>query len=115
MFPVGDRTMRALAVLAAALGLLTAAADPGAAIEVCRPNALGQVACQGQPTHGLDPLVVFPPRQPDLSPVQPGIATPDIVSGVRTNTFGDTILRSGETPPPRPRICRTDTLGNLHC
>lgn len=102
---------------ALAVGFLAAVltAGPGAAIEICRPNALGQVACQGKPTHGLDPLVVFPPRRPDLSRVEPGVATPSFVSGVRTNGFGDTILHTGETPPPRPRICRTDTLGNLHC
>lgn len=100
---------RALPIVAA----LMLSASPGTAIEVCRPNALGMITCSGQPTHGLDPLVVFPPRRPDLSRVGP--ANPSFVSGARTNQFGDTILREGEIPPPRPRLCRTDTLGNIHC
>ncbi|MFO1105410.1 MAG: hypothetical protein U1E34_04880 [Amaricoccus sp.] len=99
-------------VLAIAVALISGG-SPGAAIEVCRPNALGMIACSGQPTHGLDPLVVFPPRRQNLSRVAP--ANPSFVSGTRTNQFGDTFLREGEIPPPRPRLCRTDTLGNIHC
>lgn len=87
---------------------------PAQAIEVCKKNHLGQVVCRGQPTHGLDPLTPFPPR----SKIIPPAPTPQArIPGARTNTFGDTYPKADETTTgrPRPRICRSDGLGNLRC
>lgn len=96
------------------------AAAPAAAIEVCRPNALGAIACSGKPTHGMDPLTPFPgQRATGLSRVQPapgpGGVAPVIVPNSRTNALGDTLLREGDRHPPLPRPCATDGLGNLRC
>jgi hypothetical protein len=98
--------------LVATLLLLAAAGlQPAAAIEVCRQNALGQVACQGTPTHGLDSLDPFPPRTPTPRAPQP------VIPSARTNGFGDTFPAPGETTlgRPRPRICAPDSFGNLRC
>jgi hypothetical protein len=97
-----------------ALAVLILAATPlapAAAIEVCRENALGQIACQGQPTHGLDPIDPFPRRTP--RPPTPQAVIPQ----ARTNSFGDTFPTPGETTTgrPRPRICQPDSFGNLRC
>ncbi|WP_299131820.1 hypothetical protein [uncultured Amaricoccus sp.] len=89
------------------------------AIEVCRTNALGQVACSGRSTHGFDPIEPFRPRKSGVARVQTpaGAENADkgFVPAQRTNAFGDTPPRPGEVPPPRPRICRADAFGNLRC
>lgn len=97
--------------LVATFLLLAAGLHPAAAIEVCRENALGQIACQGTPTHGLDPLDPFPRRVPAPPLTQPAIPS------ARTNAFGDTLPTPGQTTTgrPRPRICATDSFGNLRC
>ncbi len=87
------------------------------AIEVCRPNALGQVACSGIPTPELPSPMPYPRRETGLDRVQKRI-DPDktgLIPAGRANSLGETILREGELPPPRPRLCRRDTLGNLVC
>ena len=97
--------------LAALVLLLAAGLHPAAAIEVCRENALGQIACQGRPTHGLDPLDPFPRRIP--APPTPRATIPS----ARTNAFGDTLPTPGQTTTgrPRPRVCATDSFGDLRC
>ncbi len=102
------------------LSLMLIPAPEGAgAIEVCRPNTLGQITCAGRPTHGLDPIEPFTPRKSGVARVQtpPGAtpAAPGFAPAQRTNAFGDTLPQPGEVPPPKPRTCRADTLGNLRC
>ncbi|TPE48803.1 hypothetical protein [Amaricoccus solimangrovi] len=97
----------------AALALLIALAPalPAGAIEICSENALGQVVCRGQPTHGLDPIDPFPPRTRTAPPPQARIPE------ARTNSFGDTYPTAKETTTgrPRPRVCEPDSFGNLRC
>ncbi len=107
------------AAIATIFALLVTMAVSARAMEVCRTNALGQVACSGRPTHGLDPIEPFRPEKSGVSRVQvapgAGNADPGFVPARRTNAFGDTLPRPGEVPPPKPRICRADALGNLRC
>ena len=100
-------------------GTLAVATLPAAAIEVCRPNALGQIVCFGKPTRGLPVPDPFTPSASGLSRVQEapgaGDAGPSFIPSIRTNEFGDTLLNEGESRPPKPRICQTDTFGDLRC
>ncbi|PZQ48987.1 MAG: hypothetical protein DI556_12630 [Rhodovulum sulfidophilum] len=98
------------APLAALLMLTALPVGPGGAIEVCRENNLGQIACQGTPTHGLDPIDPFPRAGRRTAP-------PATVPEARTNAFGDTLPAPAETTAgrPRPRICQPDSFGNLRC
>ena len=102
------------------LVLLIPAPEGAGAIEVCRPNTLGQIVCSGRPTHGLDPIEPFTPRKSGVSRVQPRpeakSTAPGFAPARRTNAFGDTLPAPGEAPPPpRPRICHADELGNMRC
>lgn len=105
--------MRGLVAVVVLLAALSPAL-PANAIEVCGENHLGQVVCRGTPTHGLDPITPFPPR----SKIIPPAPTPQArIPGRRTNTFGDTYPKADETTTgrPRPRVCRSDSFGNLRC
>ncbi len=105
---------RGAALIVAAVLMLPEAALPQSA---CRTDALGTTVCGTPPpvrprarplvddrTHGLDRV---------MPPPSAGSASPEVIPGRRTNTFGRTILSPGETGS-RGR-CRTDTLGNLRC
>lgn len=107
-------------LLALILVLAAGSGAPAQALEVCRENALGQVACTGTPTHGLDPITPFAtPEKSGLSRVQRQPRdldpAPKFLPSTRTNSFGDTVIGPADSRPPRPRTCVPDAFGNLRC